>query len=329
MKRLILHVGTHKTGTSYLQLWLYRNRQALRSHGIAYPDFYMKMPNANHHGLADAIKLGQLDFHRAAEELSEITSSDKHVILSSETFSSLFHRGRGDAVAFSEAFGKFFSIGIVIYLRRQDEMLESAYAEIVKTGNAPSIEQMTDRPMNWLTRLQYLGSVFGADNVVARPYYPKAWAERHLARDFLASASLPALGEVEDIERKNEAMSRRQTLFLAMIDKTKVPSITRFVEQVRDSSAITDDGIKWLMTPEMRKSLVARYAKSNETMCDMFFDGQYREYFLADPSDCGSWFPPAPISVEEMISFQSELWTRVARAEAKCRSLQSRREATG
>jgi hypothetical protein len=37
VKRVILHVGTPKTGTSYLQDVLYRNRQTLAKNGICYP----------------------------------------------------------------------------------------------------------------------------------------------------------------------------------------------------------------------------------------------------------------------------------------------------
>ncbi|CAA9371821.1 MAG: hypothetical protein AVDCRST_MAG60-148 [uncultured Nocardioides sp.] len=37
VKRVLLHVGTPKTGTSYLQDVLFRNRELLREHGILYP----------------------------------------------------------------------------------------------------------------------------------------------------------------------------------------------------------------------------------------------------------------------------------------------------
>ena len=36
-KRVLLHVGTPKTGTSYLQDVLFRNRELLCEHGILYP----------------------------------------------------------------------------------------------------------------------------------------------------------------------------------------------------------------------------------------------------------------------------------------------------
>ena len=37
--KVILHVGTPKTGTSYLQDVLFRNRVKLLTHGVAYPAF--------------------------------------------------------------------------------------------------------------------------------------------------------------------------------------------------------------------------------------------------------------------------------------------------
>ncbi|UUZ61014.1 hypothetical protein [Nocardioides sp. B-3] len=37
MKKVLLHVGTPKTGTSYLQDVLFRNRESLRAQGILYP----------------------------------------------------------------------------------------------------------------------------------------------------------------------------------------------------------------------------------------------------------------------------------------------------
>jgi hypothetical protein len=323
MKRLVLHVGLHKTGTSYLQLWLYRNRERLKASGVAYPDFYLKMPNANHHKLADAIKSRGLDLKQAAKELDVASLDNEAVILSSETFSSLFHRGRQDAQEFKEAFSMFFSISIVIYLRRQDEMLESSYAEIVKTGNSRPIEEMMDRPMNWLSRLQFLSSVFGKDQVFARPYLPRDWVDQHLGMDFITTAQLPQPTELENIDRANEAMGRRKTMFLAMIDKSRVPRLSQFIEQVRQTPAIRDDGMKWLLSPAARRSLVAKYTTSNSTMCDAFFDGKFKEYFSSDPGDIDTWTPPEPISLAEVVQFQYEIWTKVARAEASLHSMRT------
>ena len=49
MAQLVLHVGAHKTGTTYLQNLFHQNRAALADAGIYYPDIG---PNTAHHVLA-------------------------------------------------------------------------------------------------------------------------------------------------------------------------------------------------------------------------------------------------------------------------------------
>ena len=49
MPRLILHVGAHKTGTSYLQSVFYQNRAVFERSGVYYPAIG---PNDAHHALA-------------------------------------------------------------------------------------------------------------------------------------------------------------------------------------------------------------------------------------------------------------------------------------
>ena len=58
MPRLVLHIGTHKTGTTSLQNHWHANRQALSQVGIVYPDL---TPHSGHHGfLTDWIALPQV-----------------------------------------------------------------------------------------------------------------------------------------------------------------------------------------------------------------------------------------------------------------------------
>ena len=51
MAKVILHVGAHKTGTTYLQNLFHLNRARLAEAGIHYPDIG---PNTAHHALAGA-----------------------------------------------------------------------------------------------------------------------------------------------------------------------------------------------------------------------------------------------------------------------------------
>jgi hypothetical protein len=55
--RIILHIGTHKTGTTSIQKFCARNRERLRSGGLWYPDYDLigKESHYAHHHLANAI----------------------------------------------------------------------------------------------------------------------------------------------------------------------------------------------------------------------------------------------------------------------------------
>jgi hypothetical protein len=50
--KLILHIGTHKTGTTSLQAWLANNREALAANGVSYPHATVAH-GSGHHRLKD------------------------------------------------------------------------------------------------------------------------------------------------------------------------------------------------------------------------------------------------------------------------------------
>ena len=92
MSRLIIHVGTHKTGTTSIQAYLAANRDALAASGVLYPDatrFFGRNPEV-HHNLANALARGEDPFPkpllRFREHLGARLADHDAVILSSEQF---------------------------------------------------------------------------------------------------------------------------------------------------------------------------------------------------------------------------------------------------
>ena len=53
-RRIVLHIGLERTGTSALQRFLSRNRAALRLMGVRYPR-PVQGPTEKHHDLVEAI----------------------------------------------------------------------------------------------------------------------------------------------------------------------------------------------------------------------------------------------------------------------------------
>ncbi len=141
MARLVLHIGTHKTGTTALQDSFHANRGLLAEHGIIYPALGA---HTGHHGLlTDWLALpapyrleggGIGTFRQLADE---IAGTDQTLFLSSEEFS----RGGGiggrvDITQLRDIADRFDSVQIICFLRDQWQFLQSVYVEIAR-GRVP------------------------------------------------------------------------------------------------------------------------------------------------------------------------------------------------
>jgi hypothetical protein len=138
-KKLIIHVGAPKTGTTAIQNELFGTRDSLfNQHGILYPKAGIKVGQRGHHNLVYEIA----PFHRAAGKfdtvrggwfkvLNEIKSREAQTtIVSAE---GLLRRAPKVSRLVGKAF-RPFDVEVVIYLRRQDEYLESGYNQLARFG---------------------------------------------------------------------------------------------------------------------------------------------------------------------------------------------------
>ncbi len=139
-KRLILHIGMHKTGTSSVQRYFSRNRAILRRMGVCYPKSIgadgERQPK--HAALFDAIS-HEADFGTehpvlgsASRQIdrvaTEIEASQCDVgVLSAEGLS-------GERPVFASAMAELavrFETRVVVFVRRQDHWVESFYKQMV------------------------------------------------------------------------------------------------------------------------------------------------------------------------------------------------------
>ncbi len=143
MAHLVLHVGAHKTGTSYLQQLFYLNKDLLEEHGVYCPQLG---PNAAHHALAmhwidvPNLNLSFILWGGVAalweQFLAECSSREGTVFLSSE----LFSRAKPQAVNMQELADRlagFESIKIVYTVREQVDLIQSIWLQIAKLQRPP------------------------------------------------------------------------------------------------------------------------------------------------------------------------------------------------
>lgn len=127
-KKIFIHVGPPKTGTSAVQKWLNENKELLLSFGIYYPN-HKSDPNGISSGNLDSVcdryNNGEYIFNEnkiASLKLYFEESSFKYLLLSSEFF---FQR-------MNELKKHFPSATLIAYLRDPMEKRESSYNQGVK-----------------------------------------------------------------------------------------------------------------------------------------------------------------------------------------------------
>ena len=127
-KKLVFHIGVHKTGSTSIQQTLAGNSGLLARHGILYPKYPAAAANAtNHNRLAWEITTGTVDLVKLRSWARSLAQADAHtVIVSAEDCCKL------KDLAFMRCFGEFFEPEIVIYVRRQDAWVGSWYNQNVK-----------------------------------------------------------------------------------------------------------------------------------------------------------------------------------------------------
>lgn len=152
MPHLLLHVGTHKTGTTSIQQALSRDRDRLRSAGIYYPDSkpWFGRDRESHWPFAHALTgtaPDQLDLaRRFVDHIRADTSEKETTILSAEAIYRHLDgvdawqrirelHARWDAKRrYLERLATVlddFDVEPMIFLRRPDQFAESVYAEMV------------------------------------------------------------------------------------------------------------------------------------------------------------------------------------------------------
>lgn len=226
LKRLYLHVGTRKTGTTSLQHFLYNNRELLEAQGYLYPVIgcFFHQLSKSQSRLAFACKKKRSKLLPSTLKLSLPDciqdlhgclrrSTAENVIISSEIFwgelnTEDIHRIR---VALNPLFQ---SIQIIIYLRPQDEYLEASYNQFVKMGltRAPFDQfvnqrlQSTDLSLRYYHAVQAFWQIFGRENVLVRRYSPNHLVAMNVIEDLTTIIGCGSAKPFKTHGRLNESL---------------------------------------------------------------------------------------------------------------------------
>lgn len=169
MKHVYLHIGLHKTGTTYMQKVFTDNREVLRSLGVEYPELGAEYL-WGHHNLAWSFMPNKplingenfscdrfFDYLDACEYSRILISSEDFDFLRPAQIEKLHQRLAN------------FEVRIIVYVRQPLNALYSYWQESVKHGDTTTFKdycfQVLDQPMalNYGKLLEHWSAKFGID----------------------------------------------------------------------------------------------------------------------------------------------------------------------
>ncbi len=145
MSKIILHMGTHKTATTYLQELFAANRALLGEHGFVYPT--VGKFHGHHMLLTEWVSMAPSYTPKGGTQvvwdflINSYAHTDQTVIISSEEFSRAYPE-RVDMAQLRDRLSAFDEVEIICFLRDQKSFLQAIYLEISKSRSPEPLPEM-------------------------------------------------------------------------------------------------------------------------------------------------------------------------------------------
>lgn len=303
-RRLYLHIGHPKTGTSSLQHYLLQQEQNLRRHGLLFPIsgrpardnpvHFRLFPGAYYH--QDREDGSDAERARLEDEIARLDPDA--VVLSCETAFA------ENAELLRQAFAAF-DVTILYYIRRQDLWIPSFYAQRIKYARMPEFRPLSGMLDDWippyLKTLRRFAEVFGRDHVKVRPFEQNAWNGGDLIRDFLHEIGLDPAGFPAADRTLNESLKPDYQRFLLACNQ--LPLLSGEAAALRRAMADLSArdprrGSDSLLDNETRRLILDRCAADNAAIAREFLgreDGLlFRDPFVEQPRTWSETDPLPP-----------------------------------
>lgn len=281
-KKLILHIGTHKTGTTALQNFCMINYELLKKYDIDY------LPQdtiwGGHHNLGwafrgNAVAIEKYCNYKDVGVLNHLKSSIENsscskILLSSENF--FLMDDKKFAKLFFDTF-KDYNIKVLVYLREQSDFLESWYYELVRADYCCLSESFEEFIKNPRYELDYFEILFkwmkfiGKDNIEVISY---SEVKKHnlLYFSFLNYLGVNAINEFKLPNSTNERVNYTQLLEILEINKKGLElevrnELVRNVIMNKDLQKL--ENISFIDN-KIKSNITNKYFSSNKKLKELF-----------------------------------------------------------
>jgi len=298
-RKLILHIGAHRTATSTLQDYLFRNIVPLKKMGFFYP-----FRTRRHLTLMDNLFSGKKTTEQVAKTLNNLIEAHKRplhtIILSDEDICT-----RRDLSVLA-GFRKAFDVKIVYTLRRQDLWLESWYLQNIKwqwndrLSHCSFVEFMAmQSDFHWINYNRYvrhLEKTFGRDNIILNIHEAQQMPDGPVGM-FCDSIGLTPASDFHAPARINQSFSPMISEFMRYLPLDAAPQgyrgvLTSACAEIDRHLPYARQAASLLISHPDRVALMKGYQKGNTALAKRYFG---RDQLFLDP------LPGPDMALAEMV----------------------------
>ena len=188
-----------------------------------------------------------------------------------------------------------FEVKIIVYLRRQDQYIESMYTQRIHEGITASFEEFKKHygiyDLAWNDLLTPYVDLFGRNNIIIRPYEKRQLKDGNAITDFFDLIGIPA-DKIVYIKRKSLAKITNSGYSRAALEVARhMNSILGEDERIRMRLLLQATNFKkpfenyTFFSQVERRKLIEHYQDSNLKIAETFLGRKNEILFLDDVKD--------------------------------------------
>ncbi|NCU31533.1 MAG: hypothetical protein EOM23_01045 [Candidatus Moranbacteria bacterium] len=327
-KNIYIHLGTYKTGTTFIQNALYNNFNN-KNKSIYYPK--TGLYGTAHHYLSSwefprwTNGVTHLKFYKKWDQfLNEILQVESsHIVISSEIFSSLTL----EQVKIIKNILNGYPLRAIIYLRRQDQYISSLAAQLIKGCNGDfehytdlntAINIISSSPrMDYENMLENWANVIGVKNLIVRPYERSQFMRGDILTDFFyhLMGIFPDDNIKISYENANPRLCRDALEFKRLINQMSLsrdeknsilPGLFEY-SKIVDSNTNNFFHCHDLLSPEKKIEIINKYKLINYNIAKKYLKENINSLFIDKLEKFDSnWIPYSGLKlnkINEIIQF--------------------------
>ncbi len=307
-KKLYLHIGTLKTGTTAIQAFCYRNREMLAEDGIYYPTKAVhsgeRFDEGTYPQAGNAADIARMD---TPEEISDailnLMGDEDVTLISSEAFVHFCHKKMGQIINNLKNKSSDLQLIIIVYIRNQADYFESFYREFVQgsyltasiedayhyliTGDFGKLNKQDKELLedivcgcNYYNWISDISANLDHENIFIRNYDELMQEKRDIITDFFEIMHL----KIDDKYVREERLAN-PSIGVELLEAkrlTNTLALSEYDQRIHDyfmlglRTRLNEDkrhGKTSLLTHDERCSIWAKYKEDNRKIAEMFFGG--------------------------------------------------------